>query len=113
MSKRQRRRLKAALGRPSNGYNSGRGRDYFLISLLVLPIMVAVSAVAGASVSPSGAFAFVIGFSVLAGIVGTSWITSGSNCLWANIRFSTKIRGSACWAAARKRTGRLRPIVGL
>ena len=71
MGKRQRRKFKAAIGPPPSGYNPGRGRDYFVISLVVLPIMVAASAFAGAPVSPLGAVAVVVGFSVLAGVVGT------------------------------------------
>lgn len=71
MGKRQRRKLKAAIGPPPSRYNPGRGRDYFVISLVMLPIMVAASAFAGAPVSPLGAVAVVVGFSVLAGVVGT------------------------------------------
>ena len=71
MSKRQRRKLKAAMQPTSKGYNPGRGRDYFVISLVLLPMTVGASALAGASVSPAGAIAFVVGFSVFAGLIGT------------------------------------------
>lgn len=71
MSKRQRRKRKASTEPRSSGYNPSRGRDYFVISLVVMPIMVAASAAAGASVSPFGAVAFVLGSSILAGFVGT------------------------------------------
>jgi hypothetical protein len=71
MGNRRRKRLKVAVGFRPARYNPGRGRDYFVIALIVLPIMVGASAVTGSPVSPSGAVAFVLGISALAGVVGT------------------------------------------
>jgi len=56
---------------PSKGFNLSRGRDYFVVALVVLPIMVATKAAFGAPVSLPIAIAFVLGFSVLAGVIGT------------------------------------------
>lgn len=71
MSKRARSKLKVATESAPKGYNPRRGRDYFVASFIVLLISVTASAAGGASISSLGAVAFVIGCSVLAGVVGT------------------------------------------
>jgi hypothetical protein len=55
---------------PSDGFNPKRARDYFVIALVVLPVMIGFSAVAGAPVSLLGAIAFVLIFAVSAGDFG-------------------------------------------
>lgn len=55
----------------AKGFSVKRGRDYFVVALVVLPIMVGMSALTGVQISLTGAIAFVLGFSILAGVLGT------------------------------------------
>lgn len=53
------------------GLNVKRGRDYFFVGLLVLPVIVGLSTLTGGSFSLPGAIAFVLIVSILAGVIGT------------------------------------------
>lgn len=71
MNRKRRNKLKAA-GEPySKGVNPKRGRDYFFVALFVLPFVIGFSVLGGASIPLSSAVAVVLGFSVLAGVMGT------------------------------------------
>ena len=70
MGRPKRRKGKGLFEAPPKGFSPERGRDYFLVALVVLPIMVGLSALTGSSISLPGAVAFVLGFSVLAGVIG-------------------------------------------
>lgn len=77
MNRRKRNKLRAA-GEPySKGFNVKRGRDYFVASLVIMPVVVGLQAWNAESFSVIGAIALVIGFSVLSGIVGTFWDNVG------------------------------------
>jgi len=71
MNRKRRAKLKAASEGYSKGFNINRGRDYFVVALIVLPIMVAASAIGGATVTVPNAVAVVLGLSVLAGVFGS------------------------------------------
>ena len=71
MNRRQRNKLRAASGPHAKGVNTKRGRDYFFVALIVLPIIAGMSVLTGASISLSGAVAIVLGVSVLAAVLGT------------------------------------------
>jgi Flp pilus assembly protein TadB len=68
--RRRRRELSDHDETPQKGFSPQRGKEFFLVALFVLPVMVGLNALTGAPVSVAGAVAFVIGFSALAGIVG-------------------------------------------
>jgi hypothetical protein len=71
MGRQQRRKREARAEASAKGFSPERGRDYFVVALFVLPIMVGLSALDGSPISFPGAVAFVLTFSVVAGVVGT------------------------------------------
>jgi hypothetical protein len=70
MGSRRRRKSAIQSDLDTEGFSPRRGWKYFLIGLVVGPIMVGMSALGGASISLLAAAAFAFGIAALAGVIG-------------------------------------------
>lgn len=51
-------------------FSPRRGGEYFLLALLVAPVMLGIGAIGGGPFSIGGAVLFVLGFAAVAGLIG-------------------------------------------
>jgi len=71
MKRRRRNKLRAESEPYSKGVNTRRGRDYFFVALVVGPILVGLTMLTDGPFPILNAVLFIIGFAVVAGVLGT------------------------------------------
>lgn len=77
MKRRRRNKLRAASEPYSKGANAKRGRDYFFVALILGPLLVGLRMLTDGPFPILNAALFVVGFAVVAGVLGTFWENIG------------------------------------
>ncbi len=67
---RRKPRFEQWIERRRQRFSPKRGLEYFVIGLVIFSLMAGINAVTRGVVSPTGALAFILGFSLIGGLVG-------------------------------------------